>query len=181
MQVWQGTFISAGGHDFVRALLLVLSLVACTKSHYTPLVFFIALCIPDSCLSWERSCNLKHISVMLSQVSANEAIESGRADLICFGRYYLANPDLPQRFKLHAPLNAYDRSTFYSQVPFMPFRKCRSCCFVADNVLRRPRSHIDQTTSEYSQAPASTPAHACACCNVRLAKLVTSRRIAVMS
>ena len=50
------------------------------------------------------------------QVSANEAVETGRADLICFGRNYLANPDLPLRFKLHAPLNKYDRATFYSQV-----------------------------------------------------------------
>lgn len=35
------------------------------------------------------------------------------ADLIAYGRLYIANPDLPQRFALNAPLNPYDRSTFY--------------------------------------------------------------------
>jgi N-ethylmaleimide reductase len=45
--------------------------------------------------------------------SADEAIRSGRADAIAFGRQFIANPDLPLRFKLDAPLNPYDRSTFY--------------------------------------------------------------------
>ncbi|GAB4814384.1 hypothetical protein N2152v2_001430 [Parachlorella kessleri] len=45
----------------------------------------------------------------------NKAIESGKADLVCYGRLFIANPDLPKRFLLGAPLNAYDRSTFYSQ------------------------------------------------------------------
>ncbi|KAH9562636.1 hypothetical protein CY35_05G082400 [Sphagnum magellanicum] len=43
------------------------------------------------------------------------AIESGYADLVVYGRLFLANPDLPKRFALNAPLNPYDRSTFYSQ------------------------------------------------------------------
>ncbi|KAH9562618.1 hypothetical protein CY35_05G081600 [Sphagnum magellanicum] len=43
------------------------------------------------------------------------AIESGYADLVVYGRLFLANPDLPKRFALNAPLNPYDRSTFRSQ------------------------------------------------------------------
>ncbi len=43
------------------------------------------------------------------------AIESGYADLVVYGRLFLANPDLPKRFALNAPLNPYDRSTFYIQ------------------------------------------------------------------
>jgi N-ethylmaleimide reductase len=35
------------------------------------------------------------------------------ADAVAFGRLFLANPDLPQRFRLNAPLNAPDESTFY--------------------------------------------------------------------
>jgi N-ethylmaleimide reductase len=35
------------------------------------------------------------------------------ADLIAFGRKFLANPDLPERFRLRAPLNADDPSTYY--------------------------------------------------------------------
>lgn len=46
--------------------------------------------------------------------SGAEAIASGHADLIVYGRWWLANPDLPKRFKLGAPLNKYDRATFYS-------------------------------------------------------------------
>jgi N-ethylmaleimide reductase len=46
--------------------------------------------------------------------SGNEAIEKGAADLIAFGALFLANPDLPERFKKNAPLNTPDRTTFYS-------------------------------------------------------------------
>lgn len=42
------------------------------------------------------------------------AIENG-VDLIAYGRWYLANPDFVKRVRLGAPLNKYDRSTFYSQ------------------------------------------------------------------
>jgi len=36
-----------------------------------------------------------------------------KADLIAFGRKFLANPDLPERFRSHASLNADDPSTYY--------------------------------------------------------------------
>jgi N-ethylmaleimide reductase len=41
------------------------------------------------------------------------AIDSGHADLVSFGRPFLANPDLVARFHTGAPLNAADRATFY--------------------------------------------------------------------
>ncbi|QFU16760.1 alkene reductase [Microvirga thermotolerans] len=44
---------------------------------------------------------------------AADAVASGRADLVSFGRLYIANPDLAERFRLNAPLNTPDRSTFY--------------------------------------------------------------------
>jgi N-ethylmaleimide reductase len=40
-------------------------------------------------------------------------IEAGHADLVAFGRHFIANPDLPERLRLNLPLNTYDRSTFY--------------------------------------------------------------------
>lgn len=46
--------------------------------------------------------------------SGHAAIESGAADLVAFGVPFLANPDLPERFKQNAPLNLPDRETFYS-------------------------------------------------------------------
>lgn len=44
---------------------------------------------------------------------ATEAISSGYADLVAFGKLYIANPDLAERFKRHAPLNEPDPKTFY--------------------------------------------------------------------
>lgn len=43
----------------------------------------------------------------------NEAIANGEADLIAYGRWFISNPDLPNRFATNAPLNPYDRDTFY--------------------------------------------------------------------
>jgi N-ethylmaleimide reductase len=41
------------------------------------------------------------------------AIERGLADAVAFGRMFIANPDLPERIRTGAPLNAFDRSTSY--------------------------------------------------------------------
>lgn len=41
------------------------------------------------------------------------AIEAGEADLVSFGTPFLANPDLVERFRRGAPLNAPDPATFY--------------------------------------------------------------------
>jgi N-ethylmaleimide reductase len=46
--------------------------------------------------------------------SANAALANNEADLISFGKLFLANPDLPERFKQSAPLNEPDVKTFYS-------------------------------------------------------------------
>ena len=48
------------------------------------------------------------------RAKAIDAVSSGRADAIAFGRHYLANPDLPLRLQQGLPLNQYNRSTFYS-------------------------------------------------------------------
>ncbi|OIP74647.1 MAG: alkene reductase [Oscillatoriales cyanobacterium CG2_30_44_21] len=45
--------------------------------------------------------------------TGNAAIASGNADLVAFGRLYIANPDLVERFAANAPLNKPDRNTFY--------------------------------------------------------------------
>jgi len=46
--------------------------------------------------------------------SADQALADGRADLIGFGRPFLANPDLVARMKAGAALNAPDMATFYT-------------------------------------------------------------------
>ncbi|HEY9639070.1 MAG TPA: alkene reductase [Coleofasciculaceae cyanobacterium] len=43
----------------------------------------------------------------------NAIIAAGSADLVAYGRLFISNPDLPERFALNASLNPYDRSTFY--------------------------------------------------------------------
>jgi N-ethylmaleimide reductase len=44
---------------------------------------------------------------------ANAAIGDGTADLISFAALFLANPDLPERFRRGGPFNPPDRKTFY--------------------------------------------------------------------
>lgn len=44
---------------------------------------------------------------------AIDAVESGRADLVAFGKPFIANPDLVVRLKQNAPLNTPDQPTFY--------------------------------------------------------------------
>lgn len=46
--------------------------------------------------------------------SAQDAVKSGAADAIAFGRLLLANPDLVERFRRGAPLNPPDYQSFYS-------------------------------------------------------------------
>ena len=48
-----------------------------------------------------------------SRDMATWAVADGVADAVAFGRLFLANPDLPLRFRLDAPLNTPDESTFY--------------------------------------------------------------------
>jgi N-ethylmaleimide reductase len=44
---------------------------------------------------------------------AVDAVDSGRADLVAFGRPFIANPDLVRRLREDAPLNPPDEATFY--------------------------------------------------------------------
>ncbi len=44
---------------------------------------------------------------------ADAAIKSGHADLVSFATLYLANPDLPERFREGAAFNTPDMATFY--------------------------------------------------------------------
>ena len=44
---------------------------------------------------------------------AEQALAEGWADLIGFGRPFIANPDLPERLRLGVELNPPDRATFF--------------------------------------------------------------------
>ncbi|XP_078172866.1 putative 12-oxophytodienoate reductase 11 [Carex rostrata] len=51
----------------------------------------------------------------------NKAVSSEYTDLVAYGRIFLANPDLPKRFELDAPLNKYNRNTFYIPDPVVGY------------------------------------------------------------
>jgi 2,4-dienoyl-CoA reductase-like NADH-dependent reductase (Old Yellow Enzyme family) len=44
-------------------------------------------------------------NVGLTKESAEGMLRSGTTDLACFGRLFISNPDLPERFKNDWPLN----------------------------------------------------------------------------
>jgi N-ethylmaleimide reductase len=44
---------------------------------------------------------------------ATKVLAADAADLICFGKPFIANPDLVERLKKGAPLNVPDKATFY--------------------------------------------------------------------
>jgi 2,4-dienoyl-CoA reductase-like NADH-dependent reductase (Old Yellow Enzyme family) len=46
--------------------------------------------------------------------TAEQAVEAGEADAVAFGKLFIANPDLPQRFALGAPLNEPKVAEFYA-------------------------------------------------------------------
>lgn len=52
-----------------------------------------------------------------SAEEAEAAIADGKLDAVAFGVSFLANPDLPERFRRGAPLNTPDPSTFYGEGP----------------------------------------------------------------
>ncbi|CAN5974357.1 unnamed protein product [Sphagnum jensenii] len=56
-----------------------------------------------------------------TMADGNEAIRSGKADRVEFGRLFLANPDFVKRFALGAPLNKYKREFFYTQDPVIGY------------------------------------------------------------
>ena len=45
--------------------------------------------------------------------TGNKALANSDADLVSFGRFYISNPDLPQRLEQNAPLNEPNPKTFY--------------------------------------------------------------------
>jgi len=51
------------------------------------------------------------------RASAESALKAGQADLIAFARPFLANPDLVERMRANAALNAVDMTTFYTPGP----------------------------------------------------------------
>ncbi|KAI0837876.1 12-oxophytodienoate reductase 1 [Hypoxylon sp. FL0890] len=60
------------------------------------------LFLSTGCFNWEN---------------AVPKLESGATDLVCFGRWFISNPDLTRKLADGIPLTGYDRSTFYFTTP----------------------------------------------------------------
>ena len=56
-------------------------------------------------------------NVKMDRERGNRLIAEGLADLVAFGRPYIANPDLVERFKANAPLAEVDWDTVYGSGP----------------------------------------------------------------
>lgn len=59
---------------------------------------------------------VKHTLIVNSSFdkeTAEALLQKGAAHIVSFGGLFLANPDLPQRFELNAPLNQPDPTTFF--------------------------------------------------------------------
>jgi N-ethylmaleimide reductase len=56
-------------------------------------------------------------NVNMNRERGNRLIADGLVDLIAFGRPYIANPDLVQRFAVGAPLAEVDLETVYGSGP----------------------------------------------------------------
>jgi N-ethylmaleimide reductase len=54
------------------------------------------------------------INSSFDQKKGNKVIEEGLADAVAFGKLYISNPDLVERFESHAELSKWDESTFYT-------------------------------------------------------------------
>jgi len=58
---------------------------------------------------WDRlRSRLRHVYIANNNydlAKAQDAVHSGRADMVSFGRLFIANPDMVERFRRNAPLN----------------------------------------------------------------------------
>ncbi|MDR7051367.1 2,4-dienoyl-CoA reductase-like NADH-dependent reductase (Old Yellow Enzyme family) [Duganella sp. 3397] len=49
----------------------------------------------------------------LDKAGAQQLLDKGTADAVAFGKDFIANPDLPRRLEIDAPLNKWNAETFY--------------------------------------------------------------------
>lgn len=80
--------------------------------------------------------------------SGNKVIEAGNADLVAFGRAFISNPDLVERFTQNAPLTVPDRATFYGGGPegYIDYRRLDYCGNV-ETVDNDQRVGLDYATA----------------------------------
>lgn len=69
---------------------------------------------PFDFVAMRKLCKSSYIAnLSYDKARGNTAIASGHADAVAYGVPFIANPDLVERLRQDAPLNAADASTFY--------------------------------------------------------------------
>jgi N-ethylmaleimide reductase len=58
------------------------------------------------------------LNVGITREHAKDLISAGLGDFIAFGREYIANPDLVERIRVHAPLNEQRPEGYYGETAF---------------------------------------------------------------
>ncbi|KAM7515324.1 hypothetical protein LguiA_004907 [Lonicera macranthoides] len=77
---------------------------------------------PHSLMPMRKAFNGTFISAGgFGREDGNKAVAEKQTDLVAYGRWFLANPDLPERFERNAPLNKYNRGTFYVAEPVIGY------------------------------------------------------------
>lgn len=54
------------------------------------------------------------INTGFDRVKGNQVIDEKLADLVAYGKPYISNPDLVERFEAKADIAEWDESTFYT-------------------------------------------------------------------
>ena len=77
--------------------------------------------------------------------SGNEAIVSKQAELVSFGKLFIANPDLPYRLQHDADFNEPNPKTFYGRgtdgaeidyIDYPVISKCQNCLRACSDVIK---------------------------------------------
>jgi N-ethylmaleimide reductase len=73
---------------------------------------------PTTEINWHRKLRPLYRGVYFAnggftRETGEKLLADADADAVVYGKLFLANPDLPERFKRNAPLNEPDQSTFY--------------------------------------------------------------------
>uniref|UniRef100_M8AM91 12-oxophytodienoate reductase 1 n=1 Tax=Aegilops tauschii TaxID=37682 RepID=M8AM91_AEGTA len=96
----------------------------CFNSDPHALGMSIPICrqIPHGLLPFRKAFNGTFIAAGgYDREEGNKVVADGYADLVAYGRIFLANPDLPKRFELDSPLNKYNSNTYYTQDPVIGY------------------------------------------------------------
>ena len=115
-----GAFNATGSFDGVEAQLLALTEALSTLGlAYLHVLDHSAMGAPGVPADYKAALRAAFKGVFIlaggfDGTSAQAALAAGQADLIAFGRPFLANPDLVERLRRRAELNAPDFGTFYT-------------------------------------------------------------------